>query len=906
MSAGASVAVGSRDVLPCGSDAVAHSSAAAAAAGTTVTAVAAVPTRAAPPDASLAQELADVKQRISALLPKIDSVEKRRDALRAQGDPDWRLDHVELKQLRETEALLLKKEEHLRDKEKQLCDERKRKELSLEQAARQTVSIGELLAALQGPGRASHPAPAAAAAPCAPDDPSSGLSAGLAAVHVSSPIDDTTVVRGRPSLTRHRAGLPASISAALFGSFLKFVNRQPQCDELVQELQDTFRKFKEQTKKPAPEYIRSLRLVFSGGAPGIGKTTWARLALDHFRPAHEEGPSLAPDFSKALDQCRERGWRYRISYGEPDTVMERELQDPGLSIAARWLWQHIKHSLPAVTYQRLWDVLEDRRWRFSCEDVFKHIGGTKSSLCLINLDEVNALQLDKSSPHPPHVRYLAQTLSSLLDLQRSGIGCVVPVLTATKALELEGVVVASGAQYHSIPLPLLADNFVHELVLDLHSRAAQACGKEAAASIPPLLRHLLALTAGSPRFIELLLFRLGRVDGKEEDEWAPSSFLHTWHQLEVDAASASTDVEPRWLAPVLKSALQRYSRFDSYLCEKACAAIVPELLYLSLFEHPVERTDSIGDCPIRVLEERGVVFLSPVGSTSSDSQSSAASGSAPRPRLRLVLPFLWLHRVCAHYESNHGNFVRVALLSSLRCFLSPSGFESLVVNVLALRCYFHAKSGRPGPDGRVRITTEQLLGVGAIAASSDGGKQLVSLPRFDSTCWRVLSLRHHIHKDNWGSFRAEPRDSKWLEPTESDTLRCEQLHPAFFLNGPQASFWDACALLEPPVFVQCKRSQLSLEREARSKEPSTFSWPEVWAEIQKCRIDTLPDRPLFVMSSDEAIARPAASATSMRLRTTHADAEQKAQRVTFLIDAHNQHCFFGSLLVTRKAMCLAS
>lgn len=56
-----------------------------------------------------------MKQQIAALQPKIDAAEKRRDELRAKADPDWRLDHDEVKQLREEKALLLKKEEQLRD-----------------------------------------------------------------------------------------------------------------------------------------------------------------------------------------------------------------------------------------------------------------------------------------------------------------------------------------------------------------------------------------------------------------------------------------------------------------------------------------------------------------------------------------------------------------------------------------------------------------------------------------------------------------------------------------------------------------------------------------------------------------------------------------------------------------------
>lgn len=73
-------------------------------------------------------ELTAVKRQLDALQPKIDAAEKRRDELRAKGDPDWKLDNDEVKQLRTKEALLLKKEEQLRD-------ELKRKEVQSEQTA---------------------------------------------------------------------------------------------------------------------------------------------------------------------------------------------------------------------------------------------------------------------------------------------------------------------------------------------------------------------------------------------------------------------------------------------------------------------------------------------------------------------------------------------------------------------------------------------------------------------------------------------------------------------------------------------------------------------------------------------------------------------------------------------------
>lgn len=113
-----SVAAMSKDAL--------RASASASVAAHAASPVTAAASSSSSPFPSLEHELAAVKQQIAALEPKIDATEKRRDA-RSEDDPLWIRADDELKQLRAKEALLLKKEEQLRD-------EFKRKELALDRA----------------------------------------------------------------------------------------------------------------------------------------------------------------------------------------------------------------------------------------------------------------------------------------------------------------------------------------------------------------------------------------------------------------------------------------------------------------------------------------------------------------------------------------------------------------------------------------------------------------------------------------------------------------------------------------------------------------------------------------------------------------------------------------------------
>ena len=139
-----SVAAASKDAHPRDSATVAHFAAAAAAApGLAATACSVAPTIL--PDVLPAHELAAVKQRIAEMEQEIAQVVKQLDAAAskrdsvADDDPKWARFDADVQRLgrkedrlRDEKALLLKKEEQLRD-------ELKRKELALERERQCTL-----------------------------------------------------------------------------------------------------------------------------------------------------------------------------------------------------------------------------------------------------------------------------------------------------------------------------------------------------------------------------------------------------------------------------------------------------------------------------------------------------------------------------------------------------------------------------------------------------------------------------------------------------------------------------------------------------------------------------------------------------------------------------------------------
>jgi hypothetical protein len=701
------------------------------------------------------------------------------------------------------------------------------------------------------------------------------------------------------------------------------------------------------------DYLKSLQVVYSAGAPGVGKTTWARMALDHV-------PSscvVDERFQPVLDRCIQRGWRYRICFGE-DKLAADELQDPSLSIAARLLWQHVKYEAPRVfsikTYDRFWAYLQHHRLSFVVADVLNYICGAdvapEDRMLLINLDEINVLfPTAIAAASPALVRtaesdYIEWALRHLLGLQLAGLGFVMPVLTATKALQVRQIIRLSGCSFREIPLPLLTAPYVADLVRDLHSRARAAVKSSAAAPsasaaasssvatvasttlanlqlqeqaaepLPALLLHLLELMAGHPRFLEKLLFRLGRPNGAA-DVWSAATFVDHMAQLHSPVAPASAVMES-WLGAVSNEILGRYAAFTRYLMRAEFVSIAPQLLGYTLFEWSVSREQVFSEQEYRVsvaqMEEDGVVFLTPrpsptsvpVAGASVAGAAAASSAAVASPvvvaggasissadaypvdlELRLVMPFLWVHVLYERHAANYASsVVQLPLVKTLTCRLSPAQNEELTLSVLALKCFCFAKRGR------IFVSASELFGVPCAPDTQ------LRLPSLSLTLWPVVKLRHQVTAETWEQWHLQQvkQGDDHSHNSASASSPAAALppppRPHFFLNGEKAPFWDGCVLTDPPIFVQDKQSLVSREKVAQGKLPNNAQWADVEKEALKCNLSACAHAPLFLFCCDTVIIgdRP----------------PELLDRVV-LIDRDSHISFFGSALASRKAMCLS-
>ena len=466
------------------------------------------------------------------------------------------------------------------------------------------------------------------------------------------------------------------------------------------------------------------------------------------------------------------------------------------------------------------------------------------------------------------------------------------MLTATKALKVKEIVKLSGCSFLDIPLPLLDRGHVLEMIHDLHDRALQAPSSSVAHAlsalrladnVPPLMSHLLELMAGHPRFLEKLLFHLGRPEG-HTDCWTPATFIARMAALRAPTAGSIRleDV----LVPISDAIASRYSAFKGYMDQPKFSAIVPQLVGYTLFEWPVTRqlmlTEDGYQCSVRELEEDGIVFLTPVNAAlSSSSAVTSAISSAPSSsvsssafpssssnvcadvQLRLVMPFLWLHRVYARHSSNHAvSVVQLPLVKTLTCRLSPAQNEELTMSVLALKCFCLVKMGQQ------TVTAAMLFGASA-------GELPVRLPSLPATQWPVVKLRHQVTPAKW---------VHWSQDQAASPIP----RSGFFLNGEKAPFWDGYALTSPPVFVQDKQGLVSREKVAKGTAPEKTKWAEVEAEWDKCKVSD-PMQPLFLFCTDAIVTgRPSPLPSGV-----------------IVVDQYTQADFFGPLLASRKAMCLS-
>jgi hypothetical protein len=580
--------------------------------------------------------------------------------------------------------------------------------------------------------------------------------------------------------------------------FLKLLNREREIHEYMTAIQNIMN-----FAGSFDDLLKRRPVIISTGGPGLGKTTFARLALHEFLllPKH---PFFDKEYDK-LDFCKNHNMEYRISFAV-DLVLKEEISEPVISIAFRLLYEILKYTNVSKKFRNYRtffghygkgyniDVFQVVQW-------FKAVCGCRDEekpLIIINLDEVNMIfkYAEKSAKD-----YLWTIIHQLLEVTADGLATIVPFVTSTKSIETNDAILSSGCTAVNLVLPLLSITDSQELLFQFYRKCGGKMSK-GAIQANANLEHILKLMSGNPRFLEKLFYTLGFEPNLRK--WFKTSFLINVEHL------VNNPQQNKFLTHVIdlvkKLLIAQYSAAVNRL--KSNTAQTPELLGCSLFRIVVNREMKFGERTVGNLEEDGLIFLSKKNHDSED--------------LSLTIPFIWLLDLYQDYSQplpssvQHSiNLPIMPILATMKFSLSPDDYEALAIATITIKIQTLMKM-----KNVKRIQFEELFD-GQVSVPQRFPKELeINVPvGEDNSFFKLVFLEHKIDtQDRWDAFLGG-EDAK---------------HHLSFLNAGQASSWDSCILSNPPLFLQNKQSTRARSQEQLGRIIHTTTSSTYQPEIDKC------------------------------------------------------------------------
>ena len=605
------------------------------------------------------------------------------------------------------------------------------------------------------------------------------------------------------------------------------------------------------------------------------------------------------------------------------------------SIAARLLYAHLgikdrdenrvswaqfctEHSLEHstdVTLNKVVDVILPPN---KCE--------SKRRVIVVNIDEVYGM-MDNDTDRT----HLKNVLHALVASAEFCYFCI--LLTSTHALKVLQLSSFSQIDHDSITLPLLAVSHMHEVVRQVANRCLsgerqrleedekkeaipfeavqrgyadlvllESRVKDVAAggpeTAPKYFTYLLEMLTGVPRFLEKLLFEMGR----NKTKFCRRSFL-----LNLTRVNDPGYVFDELLPAVVGAITAKYSRFKDFL---SSYPIFPLLCTCSLFGAVFSRSDVLDwedehgrlhQEELTALEDSGIIFLAdppeapetpltgrdtpfalPTTRPTLTEQSGLSlmrvwrqlaptSAPTPAPNTKreqqqpsinksycIVVPFIWMHLMVAQCRKKGGGLLQhIQLLTHLGTTLSPSEKERVTLSVIALRIYFLAHCGRAGTGELMIINVYDLF---PVPAGRKVVPFLITVPK--DFIWAVRkALGGFITQDNISALINAQPHARYL----------------FWQNMDMAPSADSFVLTTPILAIQDKQSHSEKERR------KTHSPASIASEHSKFS----PDYPhLFVFATDKRVAD---------------NRHKKIAENELVISQHNESLLYGQYLSRIKS-----
>jgi hypothetical protein len=651
----------------------------------------------------------------------------------------------------------------------------------------------------------------------------------------------------RYSMDQREADISDKLNHAELGYYFPFKNREVQIKVYIDKLSTVFRIVSScfaselELQVNVDMYRKACPVFLTCGAPGIGKTCFARVAVDkYFEMYHQE----KDPFHSSLRCCYENKIQYHINYACKCTAWE--LSNPGVSFALRLLYEICKYSHPCkgVDYYGFIDQhLQSPGFStISLRQVLLWLVvelklNYKYPIVVINLDEISVL-IESTGGND----YLSHLLSIIVAINTTFPLCYLACyFTATKSLKISEVFRANVLPPKLIDLPLLSIQHSVEIVKDIYKRAHIA---KSTCGLSTTIIHLLRLLSGNPRFIETFIFALGQ----EGENWKPEIFVQNidkFNNLELANATIKEDI----LSATKAKLIERYPTYRSKVAG-ALSSFFPQLLGYCLFHYSVRRTDFFGELTVETLEDSGFIFLEPDPSSE---------------KFRIIIPFIWLNVLyadnCNQFKMSNETPYIVPLLPILKTVdftMASKEFEEFVLAVLALKIYtFYKMMESPV------IPLDQLLGFPIEESSPLHGKTItINLPVPASKgFFRVRQHKEQIVKRNWKKFLEDERRRN----------SC-----IGYLNGDQASNWDGVILSDPPLLLQTKQrlnSRITALQDGRIPKTSPEDFKK---ELQKGIMDKTS---VFIFVTDDVFESGDPVQSRSKRRAIRATEEKIANEV---------------------------
>ncbi|RHZ47848.1 hypothetical protein Glove_566g41 [Diversispora epigaea] len=355
-----------------------------------------------------------------------------------------------------------------------------------------------------------------------------------------------------------RESLSNLVNIPDISTYLKFVDREKEVNQLMMNMEKLHYLVNNRNEYSEPK--KEIRFPTAVGTSGKGKTTFARRA---YEKSGIYSGVIGSDVVDAVEECRKAGRTFRIACDDISGALYSKNDHESL-FGKVLLYEALKYRLKQIEYP----------------------------LFIINIDETNALFESK------HGYWLREVLKSLARVITDKLDrhFLFVILTGTHASDLFETVKSSNAKTEDISLPLLKSEHAEEVLFELANRGVV----DEAKRINKLSEHTkyaIMLLGVVGRFLEAMIFQMsviGSSVANNEFTYNVAKFYQSGLRYYLEKCQYESKYCDELLIRTKKHINEKYQRYFDHFQLNDNRELIPHVVAYSLFEWPVQRSDTIG------------------------------------------------------------------------------------------------------------------------------------------------------------------------------------------------------------------------------------------------------------------------------------------------------------------------